>query len=122
MRISANKNLYWIRVHLRSFAAPFLPNLAKYLSAHTLFPRGLAGHDPARRGENINAEAPEHGRNRLTADIHAAAGTRDALQTRNHRHVPRGVLQVNADKALGALFGQLVVEDVAFFFQNERNL
>src|ERR1700722_17465108 len=99
-----------------------LPKLAQNLAAHVFLAGRAAGHHAARRRQDIYAESAQHLGDFLPADIHAAPGPRDSLDPRDHRHVARRVFQIDADAALGALFGQLEVDDEALFLQDARNL
>src|SRR5580692_8278225 len=64
-----------------------LPKLAEHFSADAFLARRTAGHDAARRGQNIDAESAQHLGDFLASDIHAAAGPRNAFNARDHRHV-----------------------------------
>src|SRR6185437_6201110 len=99
-----------------------LPNLAEDLSADAFLTRGVARHHALWRGQNVDSKATQDARNFLASDIYAAARTRNTLNPRNYRQIRRRVLQVEADVLLRALFGQLVVEDVAFFFEDAGQL
>src|SRR5207237_8869720 len=99
-----------------------LPDLAENLSAYTFFMRVPSGHHPARSRENIDSQTAQHARNVALADVHAATRPRYPLDVRNHRQIIVGILEINLDRFLRTLFGYLEIHDVAFFFQNPRNL
>src|SRR5215467_16021166 len=56
------------------------------------------------------------------ADVHPASGTGDALHLGDSRGMIRTVLQVNAQDLAALFFRRLEIGDVAFFFQNARDL
>src|SRR5215469_16891035 len=56
------------------------------------------------------------------ADVHPATGTGDALHLGDSRGIVRTVLQVNAQDLAALFFRRLEISDVAFFFQNARDL
>src|SRR5678816_2449998 len=85
-----------------------LPNVTQHFAADTFFAGAMSGHDPARRGQNINSQAAQNARHSLRTHVNAAAGTRHALNARDHRHVARRVLEIDADGPLGAILGELV--------------
>src|SRR5665213_2947344 len=93
-----------------------LPDFSENLSANVFAASLAASHDALRRGHDRDAEAALDAANLVLAQVHAAAGTRDALQVANDRLVVRAVLQVHADHLHAILFGRLVVRDVAFLF------
>src|SRR5579871_322578 len=99
-----------------------LPKLAQHFAADSFLAGRRTGHDAARRGENVDAEPAQHPWNLAASDVHAAPRSRYALDARNHRHIARRVLQINADAALGAVFGQFEIGNKSFFLQNPRDL
>src|SRR5487761_122984 len=99
-----------------------LPNLAQKFAAHAFFPGGLAGHDSARRGKNRDAHAADDGANGALANVTAAAGTRYALQIRQHAALVAGVAEKDAQHLVLVLVDDFVRRDVAFFLQHARNL
>src|SRR5262245_24957336 len=76
------------------------PHVAEDLAAHALPRRRAAGHDPAGRGEDVDAESPVHAGNLVLAAVDPAAGTAHALEVGDHPLHARAVLQEDADPAL----------------------
>src|ERR1017187_8468172 len=62
-----------------------LPHAAEDLAADVLLMRVPPGHDTARGGQDVDSEAAQHSRNVGLAHIHAAAGTRNALDRGDDR-------------------------------------
>ena len=58
----------------------------------------------------------------IAAKVHAATGTRNALQVADDSLVVGAVLQVHAQHLQAVLFGRLVVGDVALFLQDAGDL
>ena len=100
------------------------PNAEPYQTWHSTSPPtpSLRADDPVitpRGVVRILIPSPPSTRGTVfRPDVHPAAGTRHALDPRDHRHIARRVFEINADRLLGALFGELVVGDVAFVLQN----
>src|SRR4051812_7921198 len=74
-----------------------LPNVAEHFAAHTGFDGGLARHHAARRRQDAGAEAREHFRHVVAAEVDAAAGTADALDARDEALAMRAVLEEQPD-------------------------
>src|SRR5687768_6069000 len=90
---------------------------------------GAAGHHPARRRQDAGAEAAEHGRHFLDADVDAASGTADALDAADDLLAARAVLQEDADHLAGLASGllrrlldQAEALDVALVLEDPRDL
>src|SRR5579872_1663513 len=79
---------------------PSLPKLAENLPAHMFFASRTARHHPARRGQDADSQPAQHFRDFPAAHINTAARPRNPLDARDHRHVARRVLQINADAFL----------------------
>src|SRR4051794_15880014 len=96
----------------------FLPDLAKQLTTHALFAGTAAGHYATRCSQDVYSESAENARNLFTADIYPATGSRYALNGGNGGLVGRRVFQIDSDALGNALFYELVVHDVALFFED----
>src|SRR5580765_233153 len=79
-------------------------------AADALRARLRVGHDAGRRGDDGNAEAAHHFRQRILAAVYAQAGTADAAD-RLDRRLAFEILQ--RDLELGLVAGQLVDLEVA---------
>src|SRR5438270_12985928 len=97
---------------------PALPDLTQHFPANAFLLGPGAGHDSTRGSENIDAQTAEHARHFPAAHVHATPGPRNPLDPRDHRNVARRVLEVDTNGPAGALFGELEVGDVAFFFHD----
>src|SRR5271170_3384311 len=95
-----------------------LPDFAKDLATDTFTARLASGHHAARRGKDADAESTLHALDLVAADIHTAAGTRNAGEIANRSFVVRAVLEVHAKNVAAVLFGGLVVRDVALFLED----
>src|SRR5208337_4131797 len=62
-----------------------LPHFAQQLAAHAFAARLTAGHHALGRGEDANAQTALDALDLVAADVHAAAGTRDARQIADSR-------------------------------------
>src|SRR5579864_8160625 len=69
------------------------PNPAQNFAAHVLFVSVAPGHYPARRRQDVDPHAAQHAGYVGLADIHPAARTRDALDSRDHRRIIVSVFQ-----------------------------
>src|SRR5262245_44370133 len=79
---------------IRDMAATcLLPDVAEDFAADAGLARGAAGHDAARGRQDVGAEAAEHHRHVVDAEVDAAAGTADALDTGDHLLAVRAILQ-----------------------------
>src|SRR5579875_3199291 len=86
-----------------------LPNFAENLATDALAARLTAGHDTLRSGHDRNSQATLHAADLILAHVHAATGTRHALQIADRSLVVHAVLQVHAQKVLAVLFNRLEV-------------
>src|SRR6202158_2712442 len=91
-------------------------------AADVLFPRRLAAHQSARSRNNIDAIAAQYARNLMRTNIHAPSGSRDARQMRNRRGAARVVAQEYAHYFLRAFAFDDEVIDIAFLFEDARDL
>src|SRR6185437_6440850 len=103
-------------------ATPRSPHFTQNFAAHTFFARLSAGHDTAWRGQDVDPQPAEHTGNLIASHIHATAGPRNALQVGDGGGIVIPVFQVNAEDLSALLFRRLEIGDVAFFFQNARDL
>src|SRR5262245_14258754 len=98
------------------------PHFAQNLATHAFFACLAAGHHSLGSGENVDAQPAQDARDFVVPHVHAAAGTRNALQIGNGGGIVRPVLQINAQDLAAFLFRRLEIGDVAFFFQNACDL
>src|SRR6185437_93508 len=73
-----------------------LPDFAENLAANTLTARLTSGHDTLRSRHNRDTQPALNAANLILADVHTAAGARNALQVADDSLIVRAVLQVNA--------------------------
>src|SRR6266446_7752581 len=99
-----------------------LIDFREQLTADVLFPRGLAAHQAARGRNDIDAIAAQHARNLMRTNIHAPSGSRHPRQMRNRRGAARVVAQEYAHYSLRALAFDDEVIDIAFLFEDARDL
>src|SRR6185437_2330798 len=99
-----------------------LPNYAENLAANTLTARLTSGHDTLRSRHNRDAQPALNAANLILADVHTAAGARNALQVADDSLIVRAVLQVNAQLLLAVLLDRLVVGNVALLLEDAGNL
>src|SRR5688500_2782789 len=106
-----------------------LPNVAEHFAADARLAGRAAGHHAARGRQDAGAEAAEHRRHVLDAEIHAPAGPADALEAADDALAVRAVLQEQADhltRLAAGLFGgrldQAEALDVALVLEDPRNL
>src|SRR4029077_8502831 len=104
-----------------------LPDVAEHFAADARFDRGLAGHHAARRREDAGAEARQHFRHVVSAEVDAAAGAADALDARDQLFAVRAVLQEEPQRFAGARLAVGFVEDlealdVALVLQDARDV
>jgi len=97
-------------------------DIAENLTANALAARLAAGHDTLRGGHDGDAESALDATDLIAANVHAAAGTRDALQVADRRLVVGAVLQVHAENPLTVLLGRLVVGDIALVLEDAGDL
>src|SRR5215472_16486615 len=99
-----------------------LPDFAEDLAAHAFFAGLATGHHASRRGQNVDAQSPEHARNLRPPHVNPAAGAGNALHFRDRGFIVAAVLQIDAHDLVSVLFRCLEVRDVALFLQNAGNL
>jgi len=80
-----------------------------------------AGHDAPGGGQDVDPESALDTRDVALADVDAAARARNALDLGDDGRVIGAVLQVDLDDLFHALFGDLVVGNVAFLFEDSRD-
>jgi hypothetical protein len=80
-----------------------LPDFAEDLAANALTARLTAGHDTFRGRHDRDTQTTLHAADLILADVHTAAGTRNALEVANDSLIVRAVLQVNAQLLLAVL-------------------
>src|SRR5579863_4391351 len=85
-----------LTAHCSWLTAP-LVNLAQQFAAHAFLASLAAGHDAARRGEDVDPHAAEHPGYLAAAHVDAAAGARHALDLGDGRLIVAAVLEVNPD-------------------------
>src|SRR5579872_5614012 len=103
---------------IRDIDQNLLPDATENLAAHVFLVGVAAGHDTARRGQNVDAEAAEHARDLGLPDVHAATGPRNALDRGDHRRVIGAVLEINLDGLFRPFVRHLEVRDKAFLFED----
>src|SRR5260370_9879766 len=108
----------------RDIVPSSLPDVAEDLAPHALARGRAAGHDPARRGENVDAEAAVHAGDLVLAAVDPAARAALPLQVRDHPLHPRPVLEEDADHALlpVGFSKSLEVRDVALVLEDAGDL
>src|SRR5207244_13089791 len=84
---------FW-KLTARSYS---LPDVAEYFTADARAHRGAPRHAAARGRQNARAEPAEHRRHVAAAEVHAAAGAADALDTGDDFFAARPVFQVDAN-------------------------
>src|SRR5262249_3005855 len=94
------------------------PHVADDLATHAFAGRGLAGHDPARGGEDVDAQSAVHAGDVVLPAVDAATGPADALQIGDHALHAGAVLQVHAEDALLVVLDALEVGDVALVLED----
>src|SRR6266853_6878491 len=82
-----------------------LPDVTENFSAHAFLAGRTSRHDPSGSRQDVYPQAAQNARHFFGADIHTATRTRPTRNQRDHGNVARSVLQVNADRPLGAVFG-----------------
>src|SRR5215469_18065948 len=99
-----------------------LPDFTEDLAAHAFFAGLATGHHASRRGQNVDAQPPEHARNVRPPHVNPAAGAGNALHFRDRGFIVAAVLQIDAHDLVSVFFRCLEVGDVALFLQNAGNL
>src|SRR4029453_7635937 len=99
-----------------------LPDVAEDLAAHALAGGGLAGHQAAGGGEDVDAQAAVHAGDLVLAAVDAAAGPSHALQVGDDPLHAGAVLEEHAQVALLVVLAQLEVRDVALVLQDAGDL
>src|SRR3954467_12217034 len=99
-----------------------LPNIAKHFAAHAFFARLATGHHAFRSSEDVDPQPAEDAWNLIAADVHAAAGTGDALHVRDCGFVIVAVLQVDAQDLAAFFFCRLEVGDETLFLEDAGDL
>src|SRR5215472_7426068 len=99
-----------------------LPDFAEDLAAHAFFAGLATGHHASRRGQNVDAQSPEHARNLRPPHVNPAAGAGNPLHFRDRGFIVAAVLQIDAHDLVSVFFRCLEVRDVALFLQNAGNL
>ena len=105
-----------------------LPDIAQHFAADARPDRGSSGHHAARGRQDARAEAGEHLRDVVAAEIDAAAGTADALDAGNDPLAVRTVLEKEPQRLDGRRrFGARVVEhlealNVPFVLKDLRDI
>src|SRR5262245_6685402 len=94
----------------RDMAYP-LPDVAHELAPEARFARLAVGHDALRCGQDRGAEAAHHLRDAVLGHVHAAPGGAHALESRDHRRLVLGVLEIDPQHALTIVLDDLVVVD-----------
>src|SRR5688572_14797339 len=107
---------------------PSSPYVAEHFAAHARLAGGPARHHAARGRQNAGAEAAEHRRHVLDAEVDATAGAADALEPADHALAVRAVLQEQPDhrpRLLPGLLGRSLHHaealDVALILQDPRD-
>src|SRR6266852_8689274 len=100
----------------------FLVDFCQQFSADVFAPRGFSTHQSPRRRDNVYAIAAQHARNLMRADIHAPSGARNARQIGNRGSAASVVTQKDAHNLLYAFALDDEVIDVAFLFEDARDL
>src|ERR1700679_2949872 len=99
-----------------------LPDFAENLAANTFAARLTTCHHTLPRSHDRDTKTALDALDLVLADVHAAAGTRNALQIADRRLIIRAILQVHTQHLLTILFGGLVVGDITLLFQDAGNL
>src|SRR2546425_3931239 len=76
------------------------PHVREDFAADLLLARLAVGQDTPGRGHDRHAHAPQDGRDRVAADVHAPARRRHAHQPRDHLLVGGAVLEIHAQRVL----------------------
>src|SRR6266568_9263506 len=108
----------------RDIVPSSLPDVAEDLAAHSLARGRPSGHDSARGGEDVDAEAAVHAGDLVLAAVDPAARAAHPLQVGDHPLHPRPVLEEDGVHALlSAGFSEgLEVRDVALFLESAGDL
>src|SRR6185503_1601685 len=99
-----------------------LPDVTEDLATHAGLGGLTAGHDPARGGQDVDAEPAVDARDLALAAVDAAAGLAHALQVGDHALPAGAVAEEDAQSALPAVVDQPEVRDVALVLQDAGDL
>src|SRR6266496_196654 len=106
----------------RDIVPSSLPDVAEDLAAHSLARGRASGHDSARGGEDVDAEAAVNAGDLVLAAVDPAARAAHPLQVRDPPLHPRPVLEEDADLPLLAVLDGLEVRDVALVLEDAGDL
>src|SRR5581483_7024791 len=99
-----------------------LPDETDHFAADALALGGAARDDAAGRGQDRGPHAAEHARQPVLAGVDAAARLGDTLEIGQHPLAPAAVLELDDERRVRALLGDVKVADVALFLEDPRDL